>query len=100
MKLPSPSESTDRPNVRARSRWMFAFANQFALRCRVFFLLVRLFGTAIRTTAARGAVTSVERLGAAEGATAVLGLAGAKAVAESAAAAKTSDRIIVVVRLQ
>ena len=99
MKEPSPSESTDRPNVRARSRWMFAFANQFALRCRVFFLLVRLFGTAMRTTAARGAVTSVERLGAAEGATAVLGLAGAKAVADNAAAAKTSDRIIAVVSL-
>ena len=30
----------------------------------------------------------------------MLGLAGAKAVADSAAAAKTSDRIIVVVRLQ
>ena len=100
MKEPSPSERTLRPNVRARSRWMFAFANQFALRCRVFFLDVRLFGTAINTTAARGAVTSVERLGLAAGATAVLGLAGAKAVADNAAAAKTSERIIAVVCLQ
>ena len=89
MKDPSPSERTLRPNVRARSRWMFAFANQFALRCRVFFLDVRLFGTAINTTASRVAT----------GARAVLGLAGAKAVAESAAAAKTSDRIIVAVSL-
>ena len=77
MKLPSPSESTDRPSVNARSFWMLAFANQFALRCRVFFLLVRLFGTAMRTTAARGA-TAVARLDAAAGASAVLGL-GAKA---------------------
>ena len=65
---------------------MFAFANQFALRCRVFFLLVRLFGTAIITTARRGAATSA--LGA-EGARAVLLAGGANAAtcdnAESAA---------------
>ena len=65
---------------------MFAFANQFALRCRVFFLDVRLFGTAIITTARRGAATSA--LGA-EGARAVLLAGGANAAtcdnAESAA---------------
>lgn len=87
MKEPSPSDSTDRPNVNARSRWMFAFANQFALRCRVFFFDVRLFGTAIKTTAPR----------VAHGASAVVGLAGANAATcDSAVNAASAVNVFIV----